>query len=84
MKSPVQLLQGFHENVGQFVPGLAKSAQADAQVQLKAAFGGLIDKLDLVSREEFDAQKAVLLKTRERLVALEKRLDEFEKRTTAD
>ncbi|GAA3962453.1 accessory factor UbiK family protein [Allohahella marinimesophila] len=78
MKSPVDLLQGFHENFGQYVPGLAKSAQQDAQMQLKAAVSSILDKLDVVSREEFEAQKAVLIRTRERLATLEKRLDQVE------
>jgi hypothetical protein len=36
-------------------------------------------KLDLVSREEFDVQAAVLARTREKLEALEKRLEELER-----
>ena len=38
---------------------------------LKSAFG----KLDLVTREEFDAQVAVLQRTRKKVDELEKRLD---------
>ena len=35
---------------------------------------GALNKLDVVSREEFDAQTAVLHRTRERLEALEKQI----------
>ena len=35
-------------------------------------------KMNLVSREEFDAQQAVLLRTREKLEALEAQLTELE------
>jgi BMFP domain-containing protein YqiC len=35
-------------------------------------------KLDLVTREEFDAQRAVLLRSREKIDALERQLAELE------
>jgi ubiquinone biosynthesis accessory factor UbiK len=38
-------------------------------------------KLDLVTREEFDVQTAVLARTREKLEALEKRLQDWENAT---
>ena len=37
-----------------------------------------LNKMNLVSRDEFDAQQAVLLRTREKLDALEKQLAEIE------
>ncbi|WP_050757992.1 accessory factor UbiK family protein [Bermanella marisrubri] len=37
-----------------------------------------LNKLDVVSRDEFDAQQAVLLRTREKLDALEKQVAEME------
>lgn len=39
-----------------------------------------LNKMNLVSRDEFDAQQAVLLRTREKLDALEKQLAEIEKK----
>ncbi len=39
-----------------------------------------LTRLDLVSREEFDVQTQVLLRTREKLALLEQRLSELEKR----
>ena len=40
----------------------------------------ILDKLDLVTREEFDVQEAVLARTREKLDALEKQLQAMEGR----
>jgi BMFP domain-containing protein YqiC len=40
---------------------------------------GSLAKLDLVTREEFEVQEAVLARTREKLEALEARLRELEK-----
>ena len=38
----------------------------------------MLTKLDMVSREEFDVQSAVLVRTREKLTLLETRLTELE------
>lgn len=42
----------------------------------------LSERLDLVSREEFDVQTQVLLRTREKLALLEQRMSELENRST--
>jgi BMFP domain-containing protein YqiC len=39
---------------------------------------GVMSRLELVTREEFDAQQAVLEKTREKVEALEQRVAELE------
>lgn len=41
-----------------------------------------LTRLDLVSREEFDVQTQVLLRTREKLALLEQRISELENRST--
>ncbi len=50
------------------------SLKADAENNLRAALAGGLKRLDLVTREEFDVQQAVLARTREKLEALEARL----------
>jgi BMFP domain-containing protein YqiC len=52
-------------------PGL-REAQADLQQHFKATLQSGLSKLDLVTREEFDVQRAVLLRTREKLELLER------------
>lgn len=47
------------------------------QEKIKEALSVLIKQLDLVSREEFDAQTKVLARTREKLENLERRLDDL-------
>ncbi|MFA5677215.1 MAG: accessory factor UbiK family protein [Pseudomonas sp.] len=51
---------------------------ADIEKQLKALVQSALSKLDVVSREEFETQQTVLLRTRERLEALEKQVAELE------
>jgi len=50
------------------------SLKADAEANFRAALAGGLRKMDLVTREEFDIQRAVLERTREKLDALEARL----------
>ena len=52
-------------------PGL-KDARADLEQNFKATLQAGLGKLDLVTREEFDVQRAVLLRTREKVEELEK------------
>jgi ubiquinone biosynthesis accessory factor UbiK len=53
---------------------------AELEKRLKALLQSALSKLDVVSREEFDSQQAVLMRTRERLEALEKRVNDLETR----
>ena len=57
---------------------LAASPAADLEKNARALLASVFAKLDLVSREEFDIQTQVLQRTREKLKALEARLDRLE------
>ena len=60
-------------------PGLS-DARDDLQKNFRAALQSGLGKLDLVTREEFDVQRAVLLRSREKLDALEQQVAELESR----
>jgi len=53
---------------------MANSPVADMEKNARAMVMSFFSNMDLVTREEFDAQAAVLAGTRERLYALEQRL----------
>jgi len=59
--------------------GLADT-DADLRRNLRAALSGALARMDLVTREEFDAQCRVLARTREKLEALERKVAELESR----
>ncbi len=59
---------------------IAASPIADIEKNARALLSSLFTKLDLVSREEFDIQAQVLLRTREKLKALEARIALLESR----
>lgn len=58
---------------------LANSPAKDIERNAKAMMGGFFAKLDLITREEFDVQAEVLARTREKLKALEARVEALEK-----
>lgn len=57
--------------------GLA-TAREDIDDILRASISAALSRMDLVTREEFDVQAAVLARTREKLEALISRLQELE------
>ena len=61
----------FEEISGKLGAVLAESPAKDVEKNLRAVLQGVFAKLDLVTREEFDVQQAVLLRTREKLEKLE-------------
>ena len=62
------------------VPPGVNTLRRDLEDNFKAVLQSALTKLDLVSRQEFDVQAAVLRRTREKLEALEARLAALEKR----
>ena len=59
---------------------LAGSPAKDMEKNAKAMLSSLLGRLDIVTRDEFDVQTQVLARTREKLSALEARVDALEKK----
>ena len=79
MKGPQDFFSQLQGQFGQFVPDMASAAREDFEAQARATVMTVLSRLELVTREEFDAQQAVLMKTREKVEALEKRVADLEK-----
>jgi BMFP domain-containing protein YqiC len=73
-----KVLEEFSARLGAII---AASPVADIEKNARALLSSLFTKLDLVSREEFDIQAQVLLRTREKLKALEARVALLESRS---
>ncbi len=58
-------------------PGL-DAARQDLEKNFRAALQSGLGRLDLVTREEFDVQRAVLLRSREKLELLERMVVDIE------
>jgi BMFP domain-containing protein YqiC len=70
-----ELLDEIGSRVGEV---LAASPAKDLEKNLKALLASVFARLDLVTREEFDVQREVLARTREKLEALERRVAALE------
>ncbi|HEY2341176.1 MAG TPA: accessory factor UbiK family protein [Steroidobacteraceae bacterium] len=66
------------------VPPALRSMQADLESNFRAVLRERLSKLDLVSRDEFDAQTRVLERTRALLEALDARVAALEERSAGD
>jgi BMFP domain-containing protein YqiC len=62
------------------VPGSVRALQADLERNFEALLGSTFEKLQLVSREEFDVQRRVLERTRDKLTRLEAELQVLEEK----
>ena len=78
-KSIDDLARRLHE----LVPPGMREATDDLQQHFRATLQTGLTRLDLVSREEFDVQRAVLLRTREKIDLLERMVELLEARLEA-
>ena len=62
------------KKLAEAVPEGIGSVQEDLEANFRSVLRSGLSKLDLVTREEFEVQQAVLAKTRAKLEALDKRL----------
>ena len=71
-------LQDLVRKLADAVPDGLQSVRSDLEKNFRSVLQSGFDKLELVTREEFEVQEAVLQRTREKLEALEERLKELE------
>ncbi len=74
-----KFIEGISQQFSSIVNNLPKGAEMPGQEQLKSLLQNALSKLDLVTREEFDAQSAVLQRTRQKVDALEEKLEQLSK-----
>lgn len=76
-----KLIDGLSEQFSQLMSGNANLPGEDVmKEQVSAILQGAFNRLDLVTRDEFDAQKAVLMRTREKVEQLETLITEMEQK----
>lgn len=78
------ILDELSRRLGALLPPGVAGAKNDFERNARSAVQGTLSKLDLVTREEFDVQTAVLARTRAKLEALESRVDAMTARTNRE
>ncbi len=75
-----QFIDDLARRLAANVPGGVRAAQADLERNFAALLRGTFDRLNLVTREEFDVQRRVLERTREKLTRVEAELAALEQK----
>lgn len=75
---PLDQLDLLAKRLSSLIPEPLQATQQDIESNLRSGLESGLRKMNLVTREEFDVQTAVLLRTREKLEQLEKRIMEME------
>lgn len=71
-------LEEIAKQIHNAMPTGMKSVGEEVEKKIRQVLQAQLGKLDLVSREEFDVQTKVLLRTREKLATLEAKLEQLE------
>ena len=75
-------LDDLSKRLSAAVPSGFSAIGADLDKTFHAILQGAFEKMNLVSREEFEAQKAVLARTRKKLEELDAKVSELQQRTS--
>jgi hypothetical protein len=75
---PTDSIDKLARKLAEAVPEGLRSVRDDLEQSFRSVLRTGLSRLDLVTREEFDVQQAVLARTREKLEALEQRLKALE------
>ena len=73
-----ETVDNIASKLAEAVPEGLRAVRDDLEQNFRAVLRASLSKLDLVTREEFEVQRAVLARTREKLEALEVKLKELE------
>ncbi len=72
-------LEQLSKRIGSLIPGDLKHMRGDIEDNIHSLLQSSLTKMNLVTREEFDVQSAVLQRTREKLEQLEKQVAQLQK-----
>lgn len=75
----VRAIDDLANRLAQLVPPGLDAARDDLEQTFKATLRASLERLNLVTRDEFDVQRLVLLRTREKLDLLERELGRIER-----
>ena len=78
-----ETLEELSRRISSLIPGDVRHMQADIEDNIRSLLQTSLKKMNLVTREEFDVQSAVLQRTREKLELLEKEVAQLLKNNRA-
>jgi BMFP domain-containing protein YqiC len=78
MKIDLAHIDELARRLSSLVPGGLREGREELQQNFKSVLQTGLGKLDLVTRDEFDVQRAVLLRTRDKLNELQRSIAQIE------
>lgn len=72
-------LEELTRRISSLIPGDISAMQHDLESNIRSILQTSLNRMNLVTREEFDVQSAVLQRTREKLEQLEQQLEQLKK-----
>lgn len=75
-----ELIDRLGRQIADLLPDSVRGARDELQRNIGAVLQQAFSRMELVSREEFDTQREVLARTREKLEQLEQQVRELEER----
>jgi len=72
-------LEQLSKRISSLIPDDLKHMQGDIESNIHSLLQSSLSKMNLVTREEFDVQSAVLQRTRDKLEQLEKQVAQLQK-----
>ena len=78
-----QIVNRVSEQLSQVLPPGVRQLRGDIEENIKVVLREALARMELVTREEFDVQAALLARTRSRLEAVEMELKALEHRVAA-
>lgn len=74
----LKMIENMSERIGALLPADLGALRTEFKTNVIAILEASLTRMDVVTREEFDAQGALLRRTREKLDKLEKELSQLE------
>ena len=73
----LRMIDELTRKLGEALPAGVTQAKDELENQFRAVLTGAFERMNLVGREEYEAQCALLEEAREKIEALENRLDKL-------
>jgi hypothetical protein len=76
----MRLVDELSRKLGESLPPGLAQMKSEAEEQFRLILARAFERMNLVTREEFEAQSAVLARTRDKLESLQRQIEEIEQR----